>query len=231
MPRIFLLVLLLASWVSVISQTEKTKGSIGVSIPVIWNNSEATFYRLGNPMYPSGKAFSYGINTNYSRTLYKSIYGIVGIGYFKQQFKILRPFDFTQLTRLLYSTESYNYSSVQSFIGIGYIKKINKNDLIKVDVSYNYFYSFRQKYVVYKANNVWQINKKSLPLGGILNFDFGIERNISKKISLGGNFIIPIYTHWSKDEIFFKNGYSNNEQQIARNKFSAGVAVSCYYHF
>jgi hypothetical protein len=64
----------------------------------------------------------------------------------------------------------------------------------------------------------------------MVNFDFGIAGNISKKISLGADFIIPIYIRWNKDEIFINNYYSDDEQRIARNKFSAGIAVSCYYH-
>ncbi len=69
-----------------------------------------------------------------------------------------------------------------------------------------------------------------MALGEILNLDFGIARNISKKISLGADFIIPIYVHWNNDKIFINSYYSNDEQQIARNKFSAGFAFSCYYH-
>lgn len=58
--------------------------SIGISIPVIWNNSEATYYQLGSPKYPRGKATSYGLNVDYSHPLYKGIYGKLGVGYFKQ---------------------------------------------------------------------------------------------------------------------------------------------------
>ena len=42
------------------------------------------FGKLGSPRYPSGKVISYGININHCRTIYKNIFGIIGIGYFKQ---------------------------------------------------------------------------------------------------------------------------------------------------
>ena len=225
---IFLLTLTLEGY----SQTENNKVNIiGISIPIIWNNSEATYYRLGSPQYPKGNAVSYGININYSRLLYKGFYGKIGVGYFNQCFKIIRPFNYYDNPgQLLYSTQSYNYNNIQLFAGLGYTKKINKNIILNGCINYNYFSSFTQKYIVYKDNKIWQINKKSLSLGKMVNFDFGMERNVSKKISLGVNFIIPIYTRWNKDEIFINNYYSNDEQQIARNKFSAGFAVSCYYH-
>ena len=232
MTKSFLSVLLLISYLSAVSQSAKMKSSIGISIPVIWNNSEATYYQLGSPKYPSGKATSYGLNINYSTSFYKCFYGKIGGGYFKQIFKIVRPFNYyPNLGQLLYSTELYSYNNVQLLAGIGYTKRMTRNASLNGCISYSYFYSFSQKYTINKENKVGQINKKSFSLGGSINLDFGLTEDISKKISLGANFLIPIYTHWNKDEIFINNYYSSDEQQIARNKFSAGIVVSCNYNF
>lgn len=132
---------------------------------------------------------------------------------------------------MLYSTDSYHYDNVQLFGGIGYKRNISKLISLNGNVTYNQYYSFGQKYIINKKDKVSQINKKSFSLGEMVNFDFEISRNISRKISLSVDFFIPIYTHWNKDEIFINNGYSKDEQQIARNKFSAGVVVSCNYNF
>ena len=232
MTKQLLFICLLTLTLKGYSQTEKNKiNNIGISIPIIWNNSEATYYRLGSPKYPNGNAVSYGLNINYSYPLYKGFYGKIGVGYFKQCFKIIRPFNYYDNPgQLLYSTESYNYNNTQLFAGLGYAKKINKNISLNGCINFNYLFSFNQKYIANRSYKVWQVNKKSLPLAEMVNFDFGIEKSISKKISMGANFIVPIYTHWNKDEIFINRYYSSDEQQIARNKFSAGIVVSCYYH-
>jgi hypothetical protein len=198
---------------------------------VIWNHSEATFYGLGNPYYPDGNAISYGLNISYSQLLYKGFYGKFGVGYFNQYFKITRPFRYNNPIQLLYSTQSYNYSSLQLLGGIGYQKLFTGKNSIKCELIYNYYSSFRQKYVVQVPKGDLQINKNSMSLGEMVDFYLALERNISNKISLGAGFIIPIYTHWNKDEIFYNLQYSSDEQQVARNKFSIGTIISCNYYF
>ena len=65
----------------------------------------------------------------------------------------------------------------------------------------------------------------------MVNSEFGAERRISKKISAAANIVSAVYTHWNNDEIFTYYGYSEDTQQIAINKFSAGIVVSCNYNF
>lgn len=220
----------LISCFNAISQPIKTKGSIGISIPVIWNNSEATFYRLGSPMFPHGNAISYGVNTNYSRTIYKSIYGIVGFGYFKQTFGIIRPFNYDSPIQFGWATNSYSYDNVQLYGGVGYKRAVTRTISINVAAIYSQYYSFRQKYINGSPVSN-QVNYKSITIGEVVSLDIGAEIKISKRISVAVDLIIPVYTHWNKDEIFTNSYYSNDEQQIARNKFSAGAAFSCYYNF
>ena len=44
------------------AQVKKELGNtIGISIPVIWNNSNGIYYSTGNRREPSGKAMSYGV--------------------------------------------------------------------------------------------------------------------------------------------------------------------------
>lgn len=229
MTKIFLFSLFLILSVSAISQTEKTKGSIGVSIPVIWNNSEATYYQLGSPKYPSGNAISYGLNINYSYPFYKSVYGKIGVGYFKQTFGIIRPFNYDSPIQFGWATNSYNYYNAHLYGGIGYKRAVSKGIFINGNVTYNQYYSFRQKYINGSPVSS-QVNHKSITIGRVISFDVGIERKISKRIYVAVDVIFPTCTHWNKDEIFINNYYSNDEQQIARNKFSAGTAFSCYYY-
>lgn len=106
MAKFFLIILLLGSSLNSICQTKNSKGSIGVSIPVIWNNSEATYYQLGSPKYPSGNAISYGFNVSYYQPFYKGIYGKFGAGYFNQYFEIIRPFRYSSPIQFGWVTDS-----------------------------------------------------------------------------------------------------------------------------
>lgn len=65
----------------------------------------------------------------------------------------------------------------------------------------------------------------------MISLDIGMENKLSKRISIEGDIIFPGSTHWNKDEVFIYSGYSKDEQQIARNKFSAGIVVLCNYNF
>lgn len=204
-------------------QKRKAHNQIGLSIPVIGNNSEATRYLLGNPLYPSGKAISYGININFSRTIYKNFYGIIGVGYYKQKFGIARPFNYPSPNQLGYATDSYVYYNSQLYGGVGYKRPINKILSINGSTTYNQFYSFKQKYIHSPLSDL--INHKSMSIGRMINLNMGVENNI-KKISVGLDAVLPISTRWNNDEVFYEG-----TQQIARNKFSIGAILSVNYPF
>ena len=239
-PMLLLCVIASAQVKTNFSKTEKVNtikkndkvNAIGISVPVIWNNSEATFYRLGRPYYPSGKAKSFGLNVFYNKSFYKSFYAKIGAGYFNQYFNIIRPFNYDSPFQLLFSTESYSYNCLQLFTGLGYQKTLGLKNLIKCELGYNYFSSFKQKYFnTPTAISSNQINYKSIPLGRMITLNIGIERKIFRHIYFGADFILPVFTRWTRDEMFIYIGYSGDEEQIARSKSSAGVAFSFNYHF
>lgn len=212
------------------SQITDTKSAIGISIPVILNNSEATYYQLGSPKYPQGKAISYGINVNYSFFFYKGIYAKIGAGYFRQTFGISRPFYYASRIQFGWETDSYTYNNVQVYGGIGYKKAISKTILLNGSISYNQYYSFRQKYI--NASPVpSQVNHKFITIGRMIGLGIGVEKKVSNKISTAMRIIFPFSIRWNNDEIFAYYGYSDNTQQIARNRLSLGAAFSCYYNF
>lgn len=230
MKETLLMALFFISFLKVDAQTDNMKSSIGVSIPLIWNNSEASYYLLGTPKYPSGKAISYGININYNQLFFKGIYGKIGAGHFKQKFAITRPFNYLNAIQFGWATESYSYDNVHVYGGIFCKMTISDKTNINGGVTYNQYYSFRQKYK--NASPVpHQVNHKSISLGSSANLEIGAERKISKKVSVAANIVFPVYTHWNNDEIFIYYGYSDDTQQIARNKFSTGIIISCNYNF
>ncbi len=120
------------------------KNTVGISIPFVWNNSSGVYYTLGNRKESQGKAISYGINLNYSKKIWKNIFGIVAIGYFKQVFGIKRPFDFNAPdgTEPLVQTKSYIYNNLYLSIGIGQQIKLNETFFINGVVVYNSYNSF-----------------------------------------------------------------------------------------
>jgi len=226
--------LLLAVTVAGYSQNEKYKfKTIGLSVPIIWNNSEATYYALGNAKYPSGERTSYGVNLNYSGTVYKNLFGIVGIGYFKQAFGIQRPFEYIAPdgSKPLVYTSHYAYHNVHFLVGVGYKKALNETLSLNGQVIYNIYNSYRQRYSQQYFPGVNEVYKKSMSIGRMINLNVGVERKITPKISTSLGALLPISTHWNNDEIFVKYVYSDDTQQIARNKFSIGIAISCNYSF
>lgn len=216
------------------SQTENKKiNSVGISVPIIWNNSKAAYYQLGTRKEPEGKGTSFGIGINYSRTIYKNLFGVIGIGYFKQAFGIKRPFDFVAPdgTKPLVQTESYSYDNLHLRLGIGYEVKLSNTISANGIISYNKYNCYKQKYNQTYFPNYSQINNNHIALGNMIDLDFGVVKYISKKISIGVNLLLPISTNWNNDETFYKYDYSNDTQQIGLNKFSFGTIISFNYHF
>ncbi len=175
--QLIIIVLLVLSFKGYSQNETHKSNSIGISIPIIWNNSEATFYSLGNRKEPTGKGMSYGININYSRTVYKNLFGVLGIGYFRQVFGIERPFNYITPdgTKPMVYTKAYIYNTVHLIAGIGYQKKLNGVLSVKGIASYNWYNSYRQKYSpgnVFVGNS--QINHKSIALGNMINLSMGI---------------------------------------------------------
>jgi hypothetical protein len=230
MKKSILLILLFSTTLGINAQT-KSVNTIGISVPIIWNNSEGVYYGLGTRREPEGKSKSIGLNINYNRTIYKNIFGIIGIGYFKQNFKIARPFNFDDpATNLLYSTQSYSYSSLQFDIGLGGIINLNSKFNMMPKIKYSHLNTFKQKYIVYKDLGTEQTNKVNFSLGNILQSSLEFNYNISNKFSLGVGFVIPVSVKWKKDNIFFKYDYSDDSQIIAYNKSSIGSLITINYN-
>lgn len=229
MKKSILLITLLSITVGINAQT-KSLNSISVSVPIIWNNSYGVFYALGTRKEPEGKNKSMGVNINYNRTIYKNIFGIVGIGYLKQNFKIERPFEFDSPTNLLYSSQSYSYSSVQFDLGLGILINLNSKFKLVPKVKYSHLSTYKQKYIVYKDLGTEQTNKLNFSLGNILQSSLELNYNISKQLSLGVGLLVPLSIKWKNDNIFFKYNDISDSQIIAYNKFSIGSLITLNYN-
>lgn len=229
MKKSILLIILYSFTLCVNAQT-KSVNSIGVSVPIIWNNSYGVFYALGTRKEPEGKSKSMGVNINYNRTIYKKVFGIVGIGYLKQNFKIARPFEFDSPTNLLFSSQSYSYSSVGFDLGLGML--INLDDKFKLvpKVKYSHLSTYKQKYIVNKDLGTEQTNKLNFSLGNIFQSSLEFNYNISKQFSLGVGFLVPISIKWKNDNIFFNYNDVNDSQIIAYNKSSIGSLITINYN-
>ena len=231
MIKRFWLFLFICTTISSYSQEKTNSNKLGFSIPIIWNNSNGVYYSLGSRREPSGNAISYGSNINYSHFVYKNMFVIGGLGYYKQQFKIQRPFAYRAPngSEPLVYTEKYSYHNIHLLIGVGYQKMLKNKWGLAGHVSYNIYNSYRQKYVQEYFPGSNEIYKKNLCLGNMINFDLGMERYINNKISVGAGIVLPIYTHWNNDEIFSKYDYADDTQKIARTRFSLGASLSFYY--
>lgn len=214
-------------------QNAEFDNQLGISIPLIWSRSNATFFSLGSPKYPSATDMNYGIDVNYSKVIYHGLFGIIGLGYFNHSFSIKRPFHYVtpDNTKPLVSTKYYEYQSIYWSAGLGYKNNLTKYLAAKGIISYNNFSSYRQRYAQEYYPGVNEVYNKNLPLGYMITLDVGIDQRITNRISIGTSVVVPLQTHWNDDKMFVNNFYSPHEQQIAKNQFSIGASFSCNYHF
>lgn len=213
-------------------QKRKSNDQLGLSIPVLSNTTEIlNVYRGTRANYVSGKALSYGINLNYSRTIRKGFFVTIGIGYFNQNFGIPRNFDFNgdTTTKFLYGTKRYSYNNINWILGLGYSLDLNKNYALRGSLLFNGLYSFRQKYtpnvLTMYAFKEYQVETKSFSFGQMFNLNLGASRKISKRLFIGADIVLPLYTKWRKDRIF-----RENESEYNTSKFSAGTNLSVRYN-
>lgn len=212
-------------------QIAHEKNRFGISTPIIWNHSEAKYYSLANPRYSDGTGVSYGINATYYRHIDRNVYGLIGVGYFQQNFGIVRPFHLNSPFEPLFHTKSYRYDNIQLLGGFGYRKELHKDKAVKAEVTYNVFNSFRQKYIIKEEHDAQQINRKSMTIANALLLHAGAEKNMSSNIMIGAGILLPVSISWRTDNLFYKYDYSNDTQQIAFNKLSFGVNLACFYQF
>ncbi|MEQ1798608.1 MAG: hypothetical protein ABL872_11700 [Lacibacter sp.] len=190
----------------------------------------------------SGTAISNGINLTYSKTIYKNLYGKIGIGYFKQKFGIHRGFDFEQTvatTNLFYSTKYYSYHSFNYFGGVGYNKILSKNkskilpqnSALRLLAVYNFFNTYKQEFKHdFDNDNLFgninpQIRKESYSLGNSIILQAGILRPIFKNFGIGLDLLVPVYNKWRKDKIF-----RENTDEFHGSDFSVGTSINLIYN-
>jgi hypothetical protein len=215
------------------AQKNDINEQIGLSIPIIWNNTEIfNVYSGARAKYISGSSVSYGININYSRNIFKSIFLIGGIGYYSQNFGIQRPFDFNgdTVTNLLYYTKRYTYSNINWLTGVGYRYMLNKKYTLAGSAVFNGFYTLQQKYspdaTCYSCIKKYQVEKRSYIFGQSFNLNIGASRLLNQKLSIGADLVLPVYTRWRKDKIF-----RENENEFYNSKFNIGTSLLIKYNF
>lgn len=228
MKKIFLLLMALGLIQQSFCQKSRANEQIGLSIPIIWNNTEIfNVYSGARAKFISGSAVSLGVNFNYSRNIFKNIFFVGGIGYYKQNFGIVRPFDFNgdTTTKYGYHTKKYSYGNINSIIGLRYNHELNRNYSLCGSLLFNGLYSIHQKYIPISLTNYaikkYQVESNSFSFGRMLNLNLGANRKISKKLSVGVDLVLPLYTRFRKDRIF-----QENANEFYHSKFSIGTNIS-----
>ncbi len=229
--KAILLLAVLTLFQNSFGQQRKKNNQIGLSIPLIMNNTKIlNVYSGARAEYLSGNAISYGININYSLDLFKSVYAIAGFGYFKQSFGVERPFDFNgdTVTNFLYYTKKYSYGNINWLLGLGYKYDIDKNFAFSGSLLFNGLHSIKQLYTPtsysgYQYKNV-QSETNSFSFGQMVSLNIGAVRRVGDKFSIGSDLVLPVYTHWRKDNIF-----RENNTEYYHSKFGIGLSLSVKY--
>ncbi|AHM60783.1 hypothetical protein D770_12645 [Flammeovirgaceae bacterium 311] len=233
MRYLFAFILLILSYSAVYGQK-----NISISTPVIWstfqvpnNWSPPTAVHRQNEF--NGTAAGHGVNITYSfkaPILIKSehLQFVIGGGYFKQRFDIIRPFDYVSILLPIFYTHHYSYYSLQGILGVTYNHSIGKNWFLSGNLSYNWLYTFRQEYTPssnHGYGKLTQVNKDFKDFGNMLNFSAGINRKFGTRLSLGVHILAPLHTRWRNDRIF-----KDNPNTTYSPKSSLGSQLSVTYH-
>lgn len=221
-PQLISITFLFISYWSIAQNKKHNEWS--VSVPIVWSKAEITNV-YGPSRQIGGSAWSYGVNTFYSRIIYKGLFAKTGLGYFKQSFGIQRPFDYPGPTQPLYTTRSYHYHSWHFIIGLGYLIELEKTSSLKSTVTYNIYQSFKQTYKP-QTQNPPLVNKDQFHFGRSVIFSAGFCQKVDERISLGLDLLLPVYTRWRMDKQFRENTneYYGPEKII-------GLAISGSYKF
>ncbi len=221
----------------VFCQTQKVN-ELGITGTYLWNKTTIfNVYSGARAKNITGEAFSSGFNLNYSRTIYKNFFARVGVGLFNQRFEIVRPFDFDQtggaLTKILFSTKYYSYSTLNYSGGIGYNWDLKKYKLRLIGL-YNLFTTYKQEFrsdasdiftSTYGHTNP-QIRKDKYTFGHSVFMQLAIKRNLGKNFGIELSAVLPLYTKWKKDEIF-----KEDTNAFYSPDASLGGAFSFIYQF
>ena len=211
---------------------------VGVATTIIWNKTTIfNSYSGARAKDITGEAVSSGLNLNYSRTIYKNLFGRIGVGIFKQKFGIVRPFDFDETggtsTNILYSTKYYSYSNFNYFGSLGYNWDLKKHYAVRLLASYNFFDTYRQEfrhdfatsYSIYGHTNP-QIREKNYKFGTSIFVQPSIKKDINKNFGIELSLVLPVYNKWRKDIIF-----REDMNEFYGSNFSIGGILNLIYKF
>ena len=206
------------------------KNQFSLLVPIILNTTEVTYYITGNPRQTTSTAISYGLEMIYSRPIFNGFIFSAGVGYFKQRFNNERPFNYSyDSSLLLLSTKKYTYDNIKYLIGIGYSHKL-KDVVLQESVSYHHLWSFRQKYIPSELTSLsyrnYEVKRDKYSFGKMITINANATKEIDGKFSIALGLIMPIYTKWRKDPIFWED-----RDDYYHSKFSLGVSASIMYNF
>ena len=209
--------------------TQNNPHSIRLSVPTIWNVSEASYYTLGQRRVRVGEAVSPGLNIAYSRSLLGKFHTVLGIGLLKQTFRIRRPANIEAPIQPMFHTKKYFYHNIHVFAGANYRARINAQAFLIIETTYNWLRSYKQKYKTDRSDYPQQTNREKLRLGTFVNTSLGVERIIPDRVHCGVAIVVPVDIKWNDDDMFVRYSYSDDTQRIAKNILSLGLNFSVRY--
>jgi hypothetical protein len=209
----------------VVAQKKAGPNQLGFSLPVIRNNTSITNdYGLVRTF--EGAALSYGLNLHYSRKIYKGLSLRSGIGYFRQKFGVQRPFNYDDFTNLLFYTKHYHYDNIHWLLGLGYEYRLSSKYALTGDLTYNGLYAYRGTFTPDFQGRKPQVVKNDFSFGRMVNIGLGLNRTLCRRFSVGAGILLPVYTQWRKDNIFWEN-----DHDFYASISNIGMNISFNHHF
>lgn len=215
---------------SILSQNSKIKYSVSLPIQLDFQTAEITY---GRYEIQKNTAINFGINGTANIKLTKKLFAIIGVGYLRHRFAIVRPYDHRLLNPvvdslpILTKTTSYEYHLLQFPLGIQYHFSTRQNAL-GIAVVYTPGIAISSTY-----NGASAVPNANHTRSGLQLFSQSIALLFEIPIICKSNYRLSIEPYTRIDHLYKKDIYLyETESEIIRRNFDAiGFAVKYSFHF
>lgn len=222
---------------------QKNINQIEINPFIKWDSYPKFFYSINptNNNEVNIKGTSWGIYGLY-KIPFKSIYLTLGMGFYKYSFNKIKQTNSSFGTSnirainyippgpitpsIIFNTDKYLYNSLAFLVGVE--KRVLISDDLEFISSFQFanLITFSQYYhITYPAEGNKYKKWDARYFGLSANLVLGIQKNF-KKISIGPQLILPLFSNWHGDEMF-----PQEKNSMSRNKWFKGIGAGANFTF
>ena len=222
---------------------QKQKAEIEINPYVRWDNYPKFFYAINptNNNEVNIKGTSWGINSIY-KIPFKTIYLTLGMGFYKYSFNKIKQtnssFGISNSRvinyippgpispSIIFNTDKYYYNTLAFLVGLEKRALISNDIELISSFQFANQITFSQYYHITNPTEGTAYKKwDSRYFGLSANMVLGIQKKY-KKLSLGPEFILPVFSNWHADELF-----PEEKNSMSRSKWLKGIGIGTNFTF